>query len=219
MNLPQLMVIEFGVAYGHGLLNLCKICKIITGSTGLSFEIIGFDSDIGMPQLQDYRDHPEIWHTGQFLSDHNKIREQLPQNAKLISGDIKNTLPKFIKNNIRRESPLGFIVVDVDIYSSAKQCFQIFNYHDRYCYLPTTIVYMDDVHDLLTCNDWTGEELAIREFNNENTMRKLQELRIRQNHPPRGWHDHIFGLHILDHPARTGEMGQGLLHNINITAL
>lgn len=219
LSIPRLTVIEFGVAYGHGLINLCNICSMITESTEIQFEIFGFDSDVGMPTISDYKDHPEIWRTGQFLSDHNKIRESLTTNAKLISGNIKDTLAEFIKSNVHENAPIGFVSVDVDLYSSAKQCFELFKSGSPACWLPTTIVWMDDINDLLTCNNWAGEALAIREFNSENEFRKLQELRIRQNHPAAGWHDHIYGLHVLNHPARTGEMPQGLLHNINITAL
>lgn len=219
LGINKLCVIEFGVAFGHGLVNLCKICAMITESTGIEFEIYGFDSDVGMPAILDYRDHPEIWHTGQFKSDHDAIRKKLTPNAQLISGNIKDTLDDFVKTKLREDCPLGLVSVDVDLYTSAKQCFELFKYGTQKCYLPTTIVWMDDINDLLTCNDWAGEALAIREFNAESEFRKLQELRVRQNHPPAGWHDHIYGLHVLNHPARTGEMPQGLLHNINITAL
>jgi hypothetical protein len=77
---------------------------------------------------------------------------------------------------------------------------------------------MDDVNDLLTCNDWCGEALAIRKFNQLDMPWKLQELRIRQNHPPAGWHDHVYGLHVLDHPRRQAAT-PGVQLNINITAM
>lgn len=219
LGIPKLQVYEFGVAYGAGLLNLCKIAELITESTDIMFDIYGFDSDVGMPKLQDFRDHPEIWHQGQFLSDHEAIRAQLPANGTLITGNIASTLPEFMKENVGSNTPVGFVSIDVDLYSSTKQCFPIFSHPDPRTYLPVTIVYMDDINDQLTCNQFTGEELAIAEFNDGNSLRKLQEMRVRQNHPPRGWHDHIYGLHNLDHPARTGALGEGLLHNINITAL
>ena len=219
MGIKKLSVIEFGVAFGHDLLNLCNICSLITDSTDVEFEIYGFDSDVGMPEILDYKDHPEIWHTGQFKSDHDAIRRNLTPNAQLISGNIKNTLDDFVKTKLREDCPLGLVSVDVDLYSSAKQCLELFKAGTPKCYLPTTIVWMDDINDLLTCNNWAGEALAIQEFNAESEFRKLQELRVRQNHPPAGWHDHLYGLHVLNHPARTGEMPEGLLHNINITAL
>jgi hypothetical protein len=219
LGIPKLQVYEFGVASGAGLLNLCKIAELITASTDIEFDIYGFDSDVGMPKLQDFRDHPEIWQQGQFLSDHESIRARLSANARLISGNIASTLPEFMSENVGSHTPIGFVSIDVDLYSSAKQCLPIFSHPDSTTYLPVTIAYMDDINDLLTCNQFTGEELAIIEFNENNSLRKLQEMRVRQNHPPRGWHDHIYGLHVLNHPARTGALGEGLLHNINITAL
>ena len=218
LGIKKVHCIEFGVAYGYGLINMCNISKIITESTDIEFCVTGFDSDCGMPELIDYRDHPEIWVQGQFLSEHDKIRQSLTTNAKLISGNIKNTIDNFL-NDITEDCPLGFVSIDVDLYSSTIDCFEIFSLENPRFYLPTTIVHFDDINDQLTNNNYTGEELAIREFNANNDKRKLQELRVRQNHFPRGWHDHIYGLHVLNHPVKTGEISGGLLHNINITAL
>ncbi len=184
----------------------------------MEFEIYGFDSDVGMPPLVDYRDHPEIWHQGEFLSVHDEIRANLTPNAQLISGNIKDTLPEFMRTKVSPESPIGYVVIDVDLYSSSLSCFEIFNHPDPDCYLPTTITYMDDVNDLLTVNSWTGEKLAISEFNFAHNMRKIEELRIRKNHPRAGWHSHVHGLHVLDHKARRGEFPNVVL-DINITAL
>lgn len=219
LGIPKLQIFEFGVAHGAGLTAICRLCEKITASTDVQFDIYGFDSDVGMPRLADYRDHPEIWRQGQFQSDHDAIRAQLPANAKLISGNIADTLPVFMAETFDPSVPVGFVSIDVDLYSSTQQCIPILRHPDPKTYLPTTIVWMDDINDQLTVNNWTGEELAIVEFNETHSDRKLQELRIRQNHPPRGWHDHVYGLHVLNHPARTGEMPGGLLHRINITAL
>ena len=214
----QLQIFDFGVAYGDGLVNLCEICAMITKSTDINFEIFGFDFDVGMPEISDERDHPEIWHEGQFLSDHDAIRSRLTSNAELISGNIRDTLPEFIKDRIKPECPVGFVSIDVDLYSLTVSCFDILRFSDPNCYLPTTIVYMDDVNDLLTCNSWCGEALAIREFNEAEDLRKLEELRVRQNRPPAGWHDHIYGLHVLNHRARQTKI-PGVLFDINITAM
>ena len=71
LGITKLSVVEFGVAGGDGLLNLCDICSKVSASTDVKFDIFGFDSEIGMPPLLDFRDHPEICQEGQFLSDHN----------------------------------------------------------------------------------------------------------------------------------------------------
>lgn len=46
----------------------------------------------------------------------------------------------------------------------------------------------------------------------------MEEMRVRQNNAPAGWHDHIYGLHVLDHPIQTGKISGGSL-DINITAI
>lgn len=217
MGIKKLKVFEFGVARGDGLVNLCQVCEIITSSTGMQFEIYGFDSDIGMPKLEGYKDHPEIWHQGQFKSDHDSIRERLTPNANLISGNIKDTIGAFCREKLSEESPIGFVSIDVDLYSSTLPIFDLFKHNPSF-YLPTTVLYFDDINDLLTCNKWCGEMLAILEFNETQPLRKMEEMRVRQNHSPAGWHDHIYGLHILDHPVRTGEMPDVCL-DINITTI
>ena len=39
-------------------MNLCRISRKVSAITGIEFEIVGFDSGVGMPPPQDYRDHP-----------------------------------------------------------------------------------------------------------------------------------------------------------------
>jgi len=219
LGIGRMKVFEFGVASGAGLLSLCGICDLMHKSTGMEYEIYGFDSDIGMPALSGgFKDHPEIWHEGQFNYDHESIRNKLPPNARLISGDIKNTLPEFCANNLSSESPVGFVVVDVDLYSSTLSVFELLRNKNPEVYLPVVIMYFDDINDLLTNNSWCGEMLAIREWNNEHELRKLEEMRVRQNHSPAGWHDHIYGFHVLDHPVRT-EGRVGVCLDINITSI
>lgn len=217
LGLGRLKIFEFGVAHGAGLLNLCQICAKITESTDMEFEIYGFDSDVGMPELCGYKDHPEIWRQGQFRSDHKAIRAQLPHNAQLISGNIRDTLGDFCETHLSSGAPVGFAAVDVDLYSSTLAVFKLFEHAPEH-YLPATILYFDDINDLLTNNQWCGEMLAINEFNQAHKYRKMEEMRVRQNHAPAGWHDHIYGLHVLDHPVRTGEI-EGVCLDINITAI
>ena len=113
----------------------------------------------------------------------------------------------------------SLVSIDVVLYSSAKDCFHLFEKENSLCYLSTSIVYVDDINDLLTLNNFAGEALAISEFNANNKTRKLDMMTIRQNHPPRGWHDYIYELHVLDLPIRSGNILKGGLHNINITAM
>lgn len=219
LGIEQLKIFEFGVATGKGLFSLCEICRVMHESTGMEYEIFGFDSAEGMPALTGgYRDHPEIWFEGQFKHDHDAIRVQLPSNARLVSGQIKDTLPAFCAEHLNHESPVGFVAVDVDLYSSTVEVFKLFGSTDPEVYLPVTVAYFDDINDLLTNNAWCGEMLAIREWNEVHELRKIEEMRVRQNHSPAGWHDHLYGYHVLDHPVRTGAR-TGVCLDINITAL
>src|ERR1700744_1191556 len=60
-GLKSVTVIEFGVAAGAGLMNICNISRKITKITGVDFQIFGFDSGHGMPPPRDHRDHPEVF--------------------------------------------------------------------------------------------------------------------------------------------------------------
>lgn len=218
LGINKLSVFEFGVAGGDGLINLCDICKQIQDSSDFEFRIYGFDSDTGMPTLVDFRDHPEIWKEGQFRNDHNHTRSRLPSNAELIMGHICATLPHFLETADLFSYPVGFVAVDVDLYSSTCDVLSLFETPDPESLLPATIIYFDDINDLLTANSFCGEALAIREFNERNALRKIEEKRIRQNHAPEGWHDHIYCCHVLDHPVRSGRK-QCVPLDINVTAI
>ncbi|MGH7707498.1 MAG: hypothetical protein ACREQ5_08140 [Candidatus Dormibacteria bacterium] len=197
-------VIEFGVAAGAGLMNLCEIASKISRLTDVDFQIFGFDSGKGMPSPRDYRDHPEAFREGSFpLVDPAALVEALPPNARLILGDIQETLPAFVADLFPR-SPLGFVVIDVDQYSSAKACFDVFLAPPD-CYLPMTLVYLDDI-GLASANPWVGELLAVREFNDENEQRKVwpfTTLRTRRLFKHASWIDQVYLLHVLDHSRRT----------------
>src|SRR5436190_14461173 len=65
-GVKKIIAIECGVAAGEGLLNLCELAEMVSHETGIEFIIYGFDTGNGLPPLQDYRDHPEIWTEGDF---------------------------------------------------------------------------------------------------------------------------------------------------------
>lgn len=130
------------------------------------------------------------------------LSKVLPENAELIIGDLKNTVPAF-RERLSADSPIGFVSIDVDYYSSAKEALNLL-LGDAQNYLPETLIYLDDIHEY-SHNVWCGELLAIEEFNAENKMRKidrytfLKSKRIFKNAP---WIEHMFVLHVLDHPIR-----------------
>jgi tetratricopeptide (TPR) repeat protein len=215
IGVKEISVFEFGVLRGDGLLNLCSICERITADTGFQFKIFGFDSDVGMPEITDYRDHPEIWYTGQFKVDHALLTKRLPANARLIVGDIAKTIGPFCRENLSAECPVGFVAIDVDLYSSTKSAFKIFK-GEANCYLPAVVMYFDDVNDMITLNSWCGEALAIKEFNRASKFRKIEEKWTRQNTANAGCHDQIYCCHVLDHPVRSGKLKCASL-DLNVT--
>lgn len=203
-GIPKITLVEFGVANGAGLLNICLIADMVSKETGVEFAIFGFDSGEGMPPARDYRDHPEKYFTGDFpVVDRAKLLESLPPNAEIIFGDIKSALKTFQQ---KLTAPLAFVAVDVDYYWSTKESLDVFLFAaDKY--LPMVYVYFDDVQDI-DDNEFCGELCAIKEFNQDgaHALRRLapanflNELRIFKRAI---WHKQIYLAHIFDHTFRS----------------
>jgi hypothetical protein len=199
----KLSLVEFGVAHGAGLLNICEIARRVTAETGVAFDIYGFDTGTGMPEPIDYRDLPECYQAGDFPMDQQKLRESLPDNCRLIIGPIAETAPSFIES-LSEQAPIGFVSVDVDYYSSARDALSVF-LGPAEKYMPLVPVYFDDIGDE-TVNPWVGEALAIEEFNELTPMRKIAPynmLRQRRICKNAKWIDHMYALHVHDHAVRT----------------
>jgi hypothetical protein len=199
----RVTVIEFGVASGAGLLNMVELASLITAETRVEFRIVGFDTGKGLPQVRGYKDHPEIWNLGDFaMEDRDKLLRKLDNRAEIIWGDIADTIKPFTEG-ISPDAPVGFISVDVDIYSATKSALQCLTGHPEN-YTPAVSMYFDDV-SFFFANDWAGELAAIAEFNEEENMRKIGRDRSLPGHRPvkaDGWYSGMYVCHILDHAAR-----------------
>ena len=68
-GLTSVTAIEFGVASGAGLLNMANLADMITQETGVHVRVVGFDTGAGLPSIQGYKDHPEIWNAGDFAME------------------------------------------------------------------------------------------------------------------------------------------------------
>jgi hypothetical protein len=192
----KLAAVEMGVAGGAGLLSLCQAAAFFRDVMDMDIRVYGFDNATGLPKLHGYKDHPELWQQGEFLMHSEaRLREKLPDFAELIIGDVADTIPAFHAR--LQERPLGFVSIDVDLYTSTVACFAMMDWEPA-CYLPAVPCYFDDMEEYVTYNDWCGEELAIREFNEAHPMRKFQR------HPKFNIR-HFFCLHVLDHRVRSGE--------------
>ena len=92
----------------------------------------------------------------------------------------------------------------MDYYSSAKKALEIFTGDPR-LYLPIVPVYLDDI-GVDGSNPWTGELLAVDEFNREDKPRKIAPftlLRSRRVFKNTQWIDRMFAAHIHDHALRS----------------
>jgi hypothetical protein len=200
----RVTIIEFGVAAGGGLLSMCDLARRVTATTGVDFEVVGFDTGAGMPPPVDYRDHPDLYQAGDFPMDQEALRKKLPANAQLVIGELRDTVPRFLAD-LSPEAPIGFAAIDVDYYSSAVEALRIFEDPDSSKYLPLTILYLDDIV-LPSHSRFSGELLAVEEFNAAHQFRKIDEhrfLRSQRIFKQAKWIDQIFLLHVFDHPVMT----------------
>jgi hypothetical protein len=204
VGLEAVSVIEFGVANGAGLVNICRIAERVTRATGIRFQVFGCDTGTGMPPPRDYRDHPEHYSSGDFpMQDPKSLRASMPSFAELVIGDLSQTVPHLLARQ-PEVPPFAFVSVDVDYYWSALESLQIFaGAPSRY--LPTVTIYFDDV-GFEEHNSWCGELAAIQEFNAAHKLRKIEpfnNLRTRRLFKKALWIERMYTLHVLDHARRT----------------
>jgi hypothetical protein len=197
LGYTKISVIEFGVAGGNGLLNFEyhaeQVCKLIP----IEIEIYGFDRGEGLPKPVDYRDLPYHWKEGFYKMDVEALEAKLTK-AKLILGDISDTLSNFVENC--NPAPIGAISFDLDFYSSTKSALAVFNTNHKYL-LPRVFCYFDDTigTDISLYNDFTGQRLAIKEFNKENENIKLG-YPYHLSNSDSYWRNQIWIAHLFHHP-------------------
>lgn len=204
MGLKKFTAVEFGVWRGIGLINLCEIADFINQTLGVEINLIGFDTGEGLPGVLDYRDHPELWASGTLvMPNYEKLRNSLPDFCKLVIGDIRETLHAAMES-VSEDCPIGFVSIDVDQYHSTVSCLKLFDIsHNKL--LPVIAVWVDDSYLSVLQTSWAGEALAIREFNETHTLRKIEQKIVRTDDYPRLWHHCIWFAHIFDHDVRQGK--------------
>jgi hypothetical protein len=203
LGINEVTLIEFGVAAGAGILNICNLAERVTRATGVRFRVFGFDTGKGMPPPQSYRDHPELYQEGDFPMNHEALQRVLPGNAQLVIGELQDTVGPFMQG-ISAAAPIGFVSIDVDYYSSTRDALAVLDGAAEH-YLPRTLIYLDDLEHP-SHNSWCGERLAVAEFNEKHAARKIEQhafLRSYRIFRNARWIDHMFTLHVLDHPSRT----------------
>ena len=129
-GVSSISAIEFGVAGGAGLLVLQEEAEAVSQKTGVDIRVFGFDMGTGLPELiGDYRDHPDIWQPGDYPMNEVALRKRLSSKTRLILGNVEDTV------NQTFESPgtphLGFVSIDVDLYSSTRAALKVFRVTGR----------------------------------------------------------------------------------------
>jgi hypothetical protein len=131
--------------------------------------------------------------------DEAALRQRL-RTAKLVIGDVSKTVPEFVKSP---SAPIGFISFDLDYYSSTAQAFRIFS-GAASTRLPRVHCYFDDIlwPERACYSEFTGEYLAIREFNEANQSKKIAKLpHLHWMRPlPAYWNEQVYVFHDFAHP-------------------
>jgi hypothetical protein len=204
MSLSRVTAVEFGVWYGAGLKNLCEIADFLHQTLGVEFRVWGFDTGAGLPEVADWRDHPEIWAGGNFaMPDFAALAAELPENGRLVIGDCKDTLGPWLREHGSADAPVGFVSLDVDQYHSSVSALKVFEAEATHL-LPVVPVWVDDSYIGVLQTSYAGEGLAIREFNEAHALRKIEQKVVRTDDPPRLWHHCVHFAHVFDHPVRQG---------------
>jgi hypothetical protein len=120
-GVKEISVVEFGVAGGNGLLALQSYAAAVEKETGVKICVWGFDNGEGLTKLcGDHRDHPDRYTEGEYAMERTRLTSRLSSRTKLILGDVGQTVQAFVKE--ASYPPIGFISVDLDLYSSSKHC-------------------------------------------------------------------------------------------------
>ena len=193
-KVPAISAIEFGVAEGRGLLLLEEYADAVERETGVRIEVYGFDTGKGLPELcGDYRDHPDFYEPGKYsMKDESALRQRLSPRAKLVVGDVAQTVPQFVRNS--RHAPVGFIACDLGLYSSTRDALQVLSLPEKRM-LKRVPMYFSCT-DGFEMHQFAGERLAIAEFNSRNHHVRIDQWRgisFWRAFPEARW---IQGMHV-----------------------
>jgi hypothetical protein len=198
-HLPQISVIEFGVAGGQGLLALEQEAGAVERELGVSIKVYGFDNGAdGLPEfVGDHRDHPDKWRPGDFPMDETLLRSRLSARTTLVLGEVAQTVPSFFEDP--RIPPLGFIAFDLDLYSSTSHALRILPAAANRMLDHVPLYFDDTAHSI--SHRFAGELLAIDEFNETNVLIKIDQwrgLKIARPFPEAAFLQKMYMAHNLE---------------------
>ncbi|MCC6250691.1 MAG: hypothetical protein IT499_23390 [Rubrivivax sp.] len=197
-KVPEIGVIEFGVAGGRGLVIMQQDAAAVERETGVGIRVYGFDmGPSGLPDFSgDHRDHPDIWQPGDYPMEVDELRARLTERTNLVLGNLRDTVPVFGQQY--RPPPIGFVSVDVDLYSSSCDALRVFS-ATGVTSLWHVPMYFDDI-DFMFNHRYGGELLAIDEFNRQQERFKIDRwygVRSARPFPERGYLDKMYVAHDL----------------------
>ncbi|MCI0621671.1 MAG: hypothetical protein L0387_08385 [Acidobacteria bacterium] len=199
----DISVFEFGVAGGNGLLALENYSESVEKETGVRISVFGFDTGTGIPELcGDHRDHPDQWRPQDYPMEEEKLRSRLKPRTTLLIGDVAETVPRFVRE--KQAPSVGFVAVDVDLYSSTKHVLQLFLLPEKRM-LRRVTMYFDDT-DFIFNHRFAGELLAIHEFNSESRNVKIDRWRgiaNRRVFAESPWLEKMYVAHDIEAIGRT----------------
>jgi hypothetical protein len=197
LGYPKISVLEYGVAGGRGLLTLENHALEIEKLFPVKIDIYGFDTGKGLPSPKDYRDLPYHWREGFFRMEQDDLKVQLKR-ARLVLGPIEETAKTFFQ--MHKPAPIGAIIHDFDFYSSTAAGLEMLRASDEF-YLPRVFCYFDDTigDEIALYSDYTGQRLAIREFNQGNESIKLSPVYYTYAKSYETWHRQIWVCHRFAH--------------------
>lgn len=207
-GIDGITVVEFGVAGGNGLVILEDHADRVGQELGIAVRVVGFDLGSGLPAPKDYRDMPNIWRDGFYRMDVDRLRQRL-RHAELYLGDVGVEIEKFLSDE--RWPPVGALLFDLDFYSSTTESFRVFDLPAERI-LPRVFCYFDDtIHGdpISGLNDFTGQCLAIEEYNRKRNIKKLSFDRslLTPRKYRAQWHHQIYLHHDFSHPDYTSFVG------------
>jgi len=207
LGLKRISVIEFGVAGGNGLVALEKHARVVEKLLSMKIDVYGFDLGDGLPTPIDYRDLPHFWKPGFYKMDVKQLKKRLGD-AKLIFGDVGKTVETFF--NDYNPSPVAAVMFDLDYYSATLAALKIFNNSDKFN-LPRVFCYFDDIigNETSLVSEYTGQRLAINEFNKNNEYKKFDVMHSLMVHEAlESWYHKIRIFHDFKHKDYTAFLGR-----------
>jgi len=208
LGITRISAIEFGVAGGNGIAFMADFARQVERVTGVSVDIYGFDTGVGMPDPEGTKDLPYWFRAAQYPMDQDALRKKVPD-AKLVIGNIRETIGTFIETY--RPAPIGVVFNDVDYWSSTLDSFKLFEdgAGNSDHFLPRIFMYFDDIigTDSEMYGPHNGQLAAINEFNAKTGDVKihLNQNLLMKSHL--NYRYQIYYCHLFSHPRYNEYLG------------